>query len=514
MMRRLLLLLVLVLAVATSAAAQVHVVPSAAAPLEGTLLTSFTGPQASTPASSDETDLWTFSLPANALAQDGDSIRVVMRGGIGATAGTKSLKFYFGATAGTVTSTQTGTSWSLEAVVTRASATTQLGVLRSFVGNSATSVTSMAPSATLSGAVTLKMAGIGVSAGSDVSLALVTVELLARSNGTVFGTGGSVNSVVTAPDGSATAPSYAFNTDTDTGMYLVSPDVLRFATGGAARMDVTTSSLAIYGANSATIALGDTNLLLARDGNHAFAQRNGANAQTFRLYNTYTDASNYERLAVSWSTNKLFISTDQAGTGTARNMTLRTVGNASTFLGSNNTDRWEINPSGHFLAVADNTYDIGASGATRPRNVYAGTQFVNGSDGIYFWSSRSRMDSPSDGVIKLANNANTDFTRLQFGGTTSSFPALKRNGTSLEVRLADDSGPASLTANVLTLGSSVVMPAGEVDGLNPSADHIRFYVREDLSITGTATADCLFRARLSDGTEITIATLVTDGGCP
>lgn len=33
-------------------------------------------------------------------------------------------------------------------------------------------------------------------------------------------------------------------------------------------------------------------------------------------------------------------------------------------------DRWRINASGHFLASADATYDIGASGATRPRNLY------------------------------------------------------------------------------------------------------------------------------------------------
>lgn len=35
-----------------------------------------------------------------------------------------------------------------------------------------------------------------------------------------------------------------------------------------------------------------------------------------------------------------------------------------------NASRWRMNNSGHFLAGADNTYDIGASGATRPRNVY------------------------------------------------------------------------------------------------------------------------------------------------
>jgi hypothetical protein len=43
------------------------------------------------------------------------------------------------------------------------------------------------------------------------------------------------------------------------------------------------------------------------------------------------------------------------------------------------TERWRINSSGHFLAGADNSYDIGASGATRPRNLYvAGTGTFGG----------------------------------------------------------------------------------------------------------------------------------------
>ena len=62
------------------------------------------------------------------------------------------------------------------------------------------------------------------------------------------------------------------------------------------------------------------------------------------------------------------------------------------------------------------------------------------------WFGRSVMASPSDGVIKLSNNAGTDFSRLQFGGTTSSFPAIKRNGNYLQVRLADDSGFANYQA--------------------------------------------------------------------
>lgn len=65
----------------------------------------------------------------------------------------------------------------------------------------------------------------------------------------------------------------------------------------------------------------------------------------------------------------------------------------------------------------------------------------------YFgWTTRSYVISPSDGVIRLSNNAETDFGRLQFGGTTSSFPAIKRSSATLQARLADDSGDAVFSA--------------------------------------------------------------------
>jgi len=59
-------------------------------------------------------------------------------------------------------------------------------------------------------------------------------------------------------------------------------------------------------------------LILARDDAAVLAQRNGANAQTFRLYNTYTNASNYERMKFGWNTNVFEIKPENAGTGSAR----------------------------------------------------------------------------------------------------------------------------------------------------------------------------------------------------
>jgi hypothetical protein len=49
---------------------------------------------------------------------------------------------------------------------------------------------------------------------------------------------------------------------------------------------------------------------------------NGVNAQAFNIYNTYTDASNYERGFMKWNSNVLQIGTEAAGTGTSRALKL------------------------------------------------------------------------------------------------------------------------------------------------------------------------------------------------
>lgn len=77
--------------------------------------------------------------------------------------------------------------------------------------------------------------------------------------------------------------------------------------------------------NWSSTTTADTNspdVRLFRDAASVLAQRNGTNAQTFRLYNTYTDASNYERGVVGWSGNAFVIGTQAAGTGTQREITL------------------------------------------------------------------------------------------------------------------------------------------------------------------------------------------------
>jgi hypothetical protein len=73
------------------------------------------------------------------------------------------------------------------------------------------------------------------------------------------------------------------------------------------------------GASNAFVINGST--VLTQDANYIFAQRSGTNAQTFRLYGTYTDASNFRRLDITSTTGGIFTLTATGlGTGLTGNL--------------------------------------------------------------------------------------------------------------------------------------------------------------------------------------------------
>lgn len=87
----------------------------------------------------------------------------------------------------------------------------------------------------------------------------------------------------------------------------------------------------------------------------------------------------------------------------------------------------------------------------------------------------------SDGVLKITDAAGTSFGRIQFGGTTSSFPALKRSSAILQTRLADDSAFTVLEVQNLLITPVAVTYAATTD-LDMSSTGIR-----TLALTGNVT---------------------------
>lgn len=108
------------------------------------------------------------------------------------------------------------------------------------------------------------------------------------------------------------------------------------------------------------------------------------------------------------------------------------------------------------------------------RSNSASTFSFNAADtGMFYFNSRGGLRAPSNGVFTLLNTAENDFGRLQFGGTTNAFPALKRSAAALDVRLADDSGFATINASSFTIGGTSTSLASNT--LNLAGFNVMFY---------------------------------------
>ncbi len=129
--------------------------------------------------------------------------------------------------------------------------------------------------------------------------------------------------------------------------------------------------------------------------------------------------------------------------------------------------RWQRNGGGYNnVLTADTAGDI-----TVARNISAQASIIAGTTGLIFFNARAVFASPADSVITLSNNATTDFGRLQFGGTSSSFPSIKRSSAALAFRLADDSADAGITAGTATFTGTVLVNAS----LTMGASNIIFW---------------------------------------
>ena len=288
-----------------------------------------------------------------------------------------------------------------------------------------------------------------------LSLAALTVGTLEVTGAATFAETVTATGQFLAADGSAGAPSYSFLSAPDCGMfYSVSRQgptlVTRYAQPflGDDNNLGTRALVSSLGFCSSLATDGTADLILDRDAADVLAQRRGTNAQAFRLYSAFTDASNYSRLAFTTGGGAFEIIGESAGTGTPLSIQIKAGSGCAFHFGGNGAVQWNVSPSGHLLAGADNAYDIGAPGSrvsiyygiygNFDGYVAAGQLRVTGIGGIY--------PGASSGVLVLTNATEDGFSRLCFGGTTSSFPALKRVSSYFQARLADDSGFTAIAA--------------------------------------------------------------------
>ena len=130
------------------------------------------------------------------------------------------------------------------------------------------------------------------------------------------------------------------------GFYINSASAAYIALNGRANGDIVAFStgrigFTLSGTNANGVA---PDAYITRDGVGALSMRDGgtnlsAVPQTFRVYNFYTDASNYERVDLTYATNVATLQSVAAGTGTVRNLSIIGGGSGGslTLLGGGTT---------------------------------------------------------------------------------------------------------------------------------------------------------------------------------
>ncbi len=305
-----------------------------------------------------------------------------------------------------------------------------------------------------------------------------TLGFVLGTTGGAFKTVAAIQSVFTNHTTGNTAGELVFTTTNND----VRGEVMRLSAAGSVGIGITnpTSALHVVSNNAIAVNANDTGII-------------------FRSYNT--SASSTEQFRISHS----FASVDFSNTRGGSSISFQTLNSGNVGIGITNpaakldiTDTalagsgalagsalniaqtWSTSgtPTAIKLNVTDSSsnassllLDLQVAGTskfkvdklgvvTTTSNFIAAGNVAAGTAGQILFQGRTTLTSPADGNLRLTNVAQTDFGLLQFGGTTSSFPAIKRSGTNLQIKLADDSAFTGLQVANIGIGAAPISNAG------------------------------------------------------
>ena len=188
------------------------------------------------------------------------------------------------------------------------------------------------------------------------------------------------------------------------------------------------SNMSMGWSSNTAPAAASADLRLFRDAADTLAQYRGTNAQTFRIYNTFTDASNYERGFMRWSSNILQIGSEKLGTGSARSL--------------------------QFVIDGVNMLEFQAGGSILANRSIATTGGYGITSDLHF-------------TLQAATG------QLRWG-STSSVPMLKRSSAIIQARLGDDSAYTTIDAQHRLQGTAPATAGatGTAGDIRYDADYI------------------------------------------
>jgi len=168
--------------------------------------------------------------------------------------------------------------------------------------------------------------------------------------------------------------------------------------------------------SSNTIAW-STDLFLARDAANTLALRNSTAAQTFNVYNTYTDASNYSRAYIKFSGNNILFGGDAAGTGASSGVALQA--NATTRFDYNVTVANWFACSGYNFYVGNNSASAGFA-VELDGSGFANSVVLGSGTGLAWSSSVTANPNTLRGNgDTILNRAGAGIVTLRGAGSTS-----------------------------------------------------------------------------------------------
>lgn len=173
---------------------------------------------------------------------------------------------------------------------------------------------------------------------------------------------------------------------------------------------------------------------------------------------------------------------DTLSVQSSNTMTVGPVTSHSAIIRTANNNRWECNSSGHLLAVTDNSYDIGASEATRPRNLYIGTSVV--SPAISAGATPSTDTAPQTLSVTAPDayaSASTNVTGASITLTPGDGKNSVSNAGAIDLKGRVTMSQIGANAKILEYAGGAEFPseAAALDGAGYFGGHDAFVVRGD-----------------------------------
>jgi hypothetical protein len=115
-------------------------------------------------------------------------------------------------------------------------------------------------------------------------------------------------------------------------------------------------------------------------------------------------------------------------------------------------------------------------------------------------SNRTLFVAVGEGIMRISDATEANFNRLQLGGTTNAFPAIKRNGAGIDFRLADDSGFCDISSSkvnspVFNSSTTIDFYAASYFTLRPSGGGTEAFVSAGYTSfggVGSNSGSCVF----------------------